>query len=171
PQLDKAVEELNQGNADRSIAILELARDTLSPSPGEKTKISDLLSQARREKPLEEALKESRASFEDKRYVDALKRLKSIPPEDSIIYGLLKEEGLVEKSIEQVLAQAEAAHEEGDSEEAMGLVEEVLLFDSENQAAAALRSKIEAAEPAEPVAVAQKSSPSNAVKRPPVKKG
>lgn len=171
PQLDKAVEELNQGNADRSIAILELARDTLSPSPEEKSKISDLLSQARREKPLEEALKESRASFEDKRYVDALKRLKSIPPDDSIIYGLLKEEGLVEKSIEQVLAQAEAAHEEGDSEEAMGLVEEVLLFDSENQAAAALRSKIETAKPAEPVAVAQKTSPSNAVKRPPVKRG
>jgi len=154
PQLAKATEELAIGNADRAIAILELARDTMSPNAEERVTIGEMLSQARREKPLEEALKESRASFKDRRYVDALRRLKSIPPDDSIIYGLVKEEGLVQKSIEQILAEAQAALQEGDKEDALGLLDEVLLFDSEHEDALAMKEEATAiAEVAAPVAV------------------
>lgn len=155
PQLAKAEEELNAGNADRAIVVLELARDTMSPNAEEKTRISEMLSQARREKPLEAALKESRASYNDKRYVDALRRLKSIPPDDSIIAKLVKEEGLVESSIEQILSQARAAIQEGDVEEANSLIEEVLIFDAEHPAALALQSEAKVAKPTE-VAVAVK---------------
>lgn len=156
PQLAKAEEELKAGNADRAIVVLELARDTMTPNAEEKTRISEMLSQARREKPLEAALKESRAYFNDKRYVDALRRLRSIPPDDSIIAKLVKDEGLVESSIEQILSQARAAIQEGDVEEANSLVEEILIFDAEHPAALALRQDAKVAKPAEVAAVVKR---------------
>ncbi|MEZ4462128.1 MAG: FHA domain-containing protein [bacterium] len=157
PQIALAKEKLDSGAAGTAIAFLELARDTMNPSAEERTQIDEMLSQARREKPLEEALEDGRKYFRDGRFVAALQELKKIPPGDSISRGIMEKEGLADKVIDQVISQASAALQEGEKAQAAQLAEEVLLYDASNKDAADIKTK---AETKEKVAVA-KPAPKN----------
>lgn len=155
PQLERASVELREGHAGNAITILELSRDTMNPTPEERAKIDEMLSEARREKPLEEALKDGQKYFRDGRYVDALRQLKKIPPGTSIMRSLMDREDLAGKVIEQILAQANAALLDGDRAQASQMVDEVLLYEPQNAAALELKTQIDS----KPIKVANVTNP------------
>lgn len=153
PQLERASIELREGHAGNAITILELSRDTMNPTPEERAKIDEMLSEARREKPLEEALKDGQKYFRDGRHVDALRQLKKIPPGTSIMRSLMDRENLAGKVIEQIFAQANAALQDGDRTQAAQMVDEILLYEPQNAAAIELKAQIDAKQSTKVVAV------------------
>ncbi len=155
PQIAQAREKLAAGAAGKAITILELARDTMSPNAEERGQIDEMLSSARREKPLEEALDDSRKYLRDSRYVDALAELKKIPPGDSVSRSIMEKEDLSGKIIDQIMSKANAALQEGDKKAAAGFVEEVLLYDPDNADANTMRESLDKA----PTKVAVKKAP------------
>ncbi len=157
PQIAQAREKLASGAAGKAITILELARDTMSPNPEERDQIDEMLSSARREKPLEEALDDSRKYLRDSRFVDALSELKKIPPGDSVTRAIVEKEDLSGKIIDQIMSKANAALQEGDKTQAGALVEEVLLYEPHNADANSMKESLDKA----PVKVAAKKTTSS----------
>jgi pSer/pThr/pTyr-binding forkhead associated (FHA) protein len=168
PQIAQAREKLAAGAAGKAITILELARDTMSPNTDERSQIDEMLSAARREKPLEEALDDSRKYLRDSRFVDALSELKKIPPGDSVTRAIVEKEDLSGKIIDQIMSKANAALQEGDKKQAGALIEEVLLYEPQNADANSMKESLDKT----PVKVAAKktepSGDTTATKKPKV---
>lgn len=143
-QIAKAQSELETGQPERASVLLEATRDYPSASTDQREKIDELLSTARRERPLESELEQGRAAYESGDFVEALAHFKKIPPsEDSPIYSILKKEGLATKAIDKLVSQANAAAQEQEYESAEKFIEEILLYDDENADALALREMME----------------------------
>lgn len=156
-QIEKAQSELESGSPERASVLLEATRDYPSASAAQREKIDELLSLARRERPLESELEQGRAAYDKGDYAEALEHFKKIPPsDDSPIYQILEKEDLASKAIDKLISQANAAAQEREYEAAEELIEEVLLFDDENADAVALRQMIEEAKTK---AVAAKKTP------------
>ncbi len=142
--IEKAQKQFDEGKVERAIADLTTARDVLSPTPDEREEIDALLSQARRERPLAKDLENGRDHFKENRFVEALRKFKRIPPDPpSKIHSIMMAEELPQKSIERIMKQAAAAKEEGETDEAKRLVTEVLLYDTENAEALAMKTELD----------------------------
>ncbi len=155
-QIEKAQSEMGSGSPERASVLLEATRDYPSASAAQREKIDEMLSLARRERPLEAELEQGRAAYDKGQYAEALEHFKKIPPSDeSPIYEILEREGLADQAIEKLVSQANAAAREKEFDAAEGLLDEVLLYDDENADALALQEMIEESKKK---AVASKSS-------------
>lgn len=140
--LDRARADITDGNLQRAIGSLESARDYLNPSPEQQNEIGDLLSKARNEQPFQRAYASAQELVGAEQFKEALSRLNTIPSH-SLFQDKISVEGLADKALKGVVAEAQAALKANETNTARTLAEEALAFRSDYAPAQDVLNKIE----------------------------
>ncbi len=146
--------QIQDGRLQRAMGTLELLLE-FDPPAGQKSEIDELLSTARNEVPFKNSYESALESLDDGDYMSALQEVSSIPSH-SFFYKQMEDDGVFQEIFSGALDGARDALEEGETDVARNMADEVLMARGDYTPASDFLDELEERERQEQEALAQR---------------
>lgn len=158
--IQEASADIRAGELDKAIGALDSANKYLNPTAEQRNAIAELIGTANNEKPFKKNYQAAQNFLSAENYSASLEQVSRIPAH-SIFHKLLRDEGMMDKALDGLVATGEKALKADNEKDARKMAEEALLYNDEHVGALALLASLDERKTRVAVAVEQPTRPAS----------